>query len=211
MLKKANYLTDRAFPARQELGGIPMAKRSRSRAMSWCSRQRAAQTRGDSARLTPNTSRLNSLSEFIAMVGRSEMRRRARGAFWVNVTMACILVCPAGASNASPTDDDGSGQCTFVLTPPKVTQAYGLSLVVAVLRPGPCTMHASPNSSVVCLSVAGQGSPGECASQNGPSPAEVRYPYQPGTTYVVKGQGCASTFKPPYTLCQNFGPTQIAL
>jgi hypothetical protein len=72
-------------------------------------------------------------------------------------------------------------------------------------------MHANPNLSVVCLSVAGSGSQGECASKNGADPAEVRYPYQPGTTYVVKAQGCASTFEPPYNLCQDYGPSQITL
>lgn len=119
--------------------------------------------------------------------------------------------CPAGVAQASPSDDDGSGQCTFVLSQPKVVQISGLSLVSATMRPGPCTIHATPNLSVVCLSAAGSGTQGECASKNGQDPAEVRYPYQPGTTYVVRGQGCASTFVPPYTLCQDFPPTQITL
>ncbi|MDT5319332.1 MAG: hypothetical protein QOD88_1854 [Mycobacterium sp.] len=118
---------------------------------------------------------------------------------------------PAGIAHATPSDDDGTGQCTFILSQPKVIQVSGLSLVSATMRPGPCTIHATPNLSVVCLSAAGSGTQGECASKNGQDPAEVRYPYQPGTTYVVRGQGCASTFVPPYTLCQDFGPTQIAL
>jgi hypothetical protein len=122
-----------------------------------------------------------------------------------------IAAHPAGVALASPSDDDGTAQCTFILSQPKVIQLSGLSLVSATMRPGPCTMHASPNSSVVCLSVAGSGSQGECASKNGPDPAEVRYPYQPGATYVLKGQGCASTFVPPYTLCQDFGPSQTTL
>lgn len=146
-------------------------------------------------------------------VGRyhSGMFRRSLTALWAGLSMAFIAVYPAAASHASPSDDDGTGQCTFILTPPKVTQINGLTLVVASLRPGPCTIHASPNSSVVCLSVAGGGSQGECASKNGQEPAEVRYPYQPGFTYVVRGEGCASTFEPPYTLCQNFGPSQTTL
>jgi hypothetical protein len=120
-------------------------------------------------------------------------------------------VCPAGVAHASPSDDDGTGQCTFVLSQPKVIQVSGMSLVSATMRPGPCTIHATPNLSVVCLSATGSGTQGECASKNGQDPAEVRYPYQPGTTYVVRGQGCASTFVPPYTLCQDFGPTQVTL
>jgi hypothetical protein len=119
--------------------------------------------------------------------------------------------CPAGIAHALPSDDDGSGQCTFVLSQPKVVQISGLSLVSATMRPGPCTIHATPNLSVVCLSVVGSGTQGECASKNGQDPAEVRYPYQPGATYVLRGQGCASTFVPPYTLCQDFPPTQITL
>jgi hypothetical protein len=122
-----------------------------------------------------------------------------------------IAVHPVAVAHASPSDDEGTGECSFILTPPKVVQLSGLHLVVATLRPGPCTMHANPNLSVVCLSVAGAGSQGECASKNGADPAEVRYPYQPGTTYVLRGQGCASIFVPPYTLCQDYGPSQITL
>jgi hypothetical protein len=122
-----------------------------------------------------------------------------------------IAAHPAGVAQASPSDDDETGQCSFILSQPKVIEVSGLSLVSATMRPGPCTMHASPNVSVVCLSVAGSGTQGECASKNGPDPAEVRYPYQPGTTYVLRGQGCASTFVPPYTLCQDFGPSQMTL
>jgi hypothetical protein len=137
--------------------------------------------------------------------------RRSLTALWAGLLMPFIAVCPVGVSHASPSGDDETGQCSFILTPPKVVQVSGLSLVSATLRPGPCTIHANPNSSVVCLSVAGQSSQGECASKNGQNPAEVRYPYQPGTTYVVKGQGCVSTYQPPYTLCQDFGPTQATL
>jgi len=125
--------------------------------------------------------------------------------------IAFFAVHPAGVALASPSDDDGTGQCTFVLSQPTVVHISGLSLVSATMRPGPCTIHATPNLSVVCLSVVGSGTQGECASKNGQDPAEVRYPYQPGATYVLRGQGCASTFVPPYTLCQDFGPTQITL
>jgi hypothetical protein len=141
----------------------------------------------------------------------SRVRHWSLAAFWAGLSMAFIAVCPTGVSLASPSGDDETGQCSFILTPPKVVQVSGLSLVVATLRPGPCTMHASPNSSVVCLSIAGEGSPGECGSMNGQAPAEVRYPYRPGSTYVVRAQGCASLFQPPYTLCQNFGPSQTTL
>jgi hypothetical protein len=136
---------------------------------------------------------------------------RSLTALSAGLLMAFIALYPAGVAQASPSDDEGTGECSFILTPPKVVQLSGLHLVVATLRPGPCTMHANPNLSVVCLSVAGSGSQGECASKNGADPAEVRYPYQPGATYVVKAQGCASTFEPPYTLCQDYGPSQFTL
>lgn len=156
---------------------------------------------------------LSNQSGLKSVVGRYQpgIPWRSRTALWAPLLIPFITVYPVGVSNASPPGDEGTGQCSFILTPPKVAQVSGLSVVVATLRPGPCTMHAQPNSSVVCLSVAGQGSPGECASKNGQNPAEVRYPYQPGTTYVVKAQGCVSTFQPPYTLCQDFGPTQTTL
>jgi hypothetical protein len=141
----------------------------------------------------------------------SRMLPRFLTVLWAGLSMAFVAVYPVGVSHAEPSGGDGTGQCSFILTPPKVMQISGLSLVVATLRPGPCTIEANPNSSVVCLSVAGAGSQGECASKNGADPAEVRYPYQPGSTYVVRGQGCASTFEPPYTLCQDFGPSQITL
>jgi hypothetical protein len=141
----------------------------------------------------------------------SRRLRRSLTALSAGLLMAGASAHPAGIAHASPSDDDGTGQCTFVLSQPKVIQFSGMSLVSATMRPGPCTIHATPNLSVVCLSVAGSGTQGECASKNGQDPAEVRYPYQPGVTYIVKGQGCASTFVPPYTLCQDFGPTQVSL
>ena len=136
---------------------------------------------------------------------------RSLTALSAGLLIAFNAVFPAGVALASPSDDDGTGQCTFVLSQPKVIQLSGMSLVSATMRPGPCTMHATPNMSVVCLSVAGSGTQGECGSKNGQDPAEVRYPYQAGATYILRGQGCASLFVPPYTLCQDFGPTQITL
>jgi hypothetical protein len=141
----------------------------------------------------------------------SGMLTRSVTALSAGLLITFIAAHPADVAQASPSDDDGTGQCTFVLSRPKVVEMSGLSLVSATMRPGPCTIHATPNVSVVCLSVAGSGTQGECASKNGQDPAEVRYPYQPGATYIVRGQGCASTFVPPYTLCQDFGPTQMTL
>lgn len=125
--------------------------------------------------------------------------------------LALIGVGSAGVSHAAPSGDEGTGQCSFLLTPPKVVQVSGANMVSATMRPGPCTIHASPNSSVVCLSIQGEGTAGQCASKNGANPALAYYPYRPGSTYVVKGIGCVNTFEPPYKLCQNFGPSQANL
>jgi hypothetical protein len=154
---------------------------------------------------------MSSQTERAVGQGYSGVLSRSLTALLTGLLMAYSAAHPAGVAHATPSDDDGTGQCTFILSQPKVIQASGLSLVSATMRPGPCTIHATPNLSVVCLSVVGSGTQGECASKNGQDPAEVRYPYQPGATYVLRGQGCASTFVPPYTLCQDFGPTQITM
>ena len=127
------------------------------------------------------------------------------------LAMALVAVCSAGVSHASPSDGDETAQCSFVLTPPEIVQWSGAAAVTVTMHPGSCTMEAFPNSTVVCLSIAGDGSPEQCASKNGPDPVSVYYAYRPGATYVVKGQGCASTITPPYTLCQNLGPSQTTM
>ncbi len=118
-------------------------------------------------------------------------------------------VCCAPIADASPSGDPG--QCTFVLPPPKVVQMAGRSFVYATMAPGSCTIEANPNSSVVCVSVEGSESTGECATKNGPSPAVLYFDYQPGATYIVKGQGCSSVNVPPYTICQDFPASRSTL
>lgn len=117
----------------------------------------------------------------------------------------------ASVSTASPSDDPASGRCIFILGTPQVISISGTSFASATVQPGPCTMHASPNYSSVCLSLKGEGSSERCASRTGTDPAVVYHAYRPGATYTVTGQGCASTFAPPYTVCQNIGPSQVTL
>jgi hypothetical protein len=117
----------------------------------------------------------------------------------------------ATVASASPSDDPGSAQCTFVLGTPQVVSILGVSFVSATVQPGPCSTHASPNYSLVCLSPKSEGSPQQCASKTGTEPAVVYHAYRPGATYTVTGQGCASTFAPPDTVCQNIGPSQVTL
>lgn len=123
--------------------------------------------------------------------------------------MALSGVCPMGISNASP--DDGSGRCTFGITPPTVVPVSGVSYVFATLRPGSCTLIAIPNSSTVCLSIEGQDSVGECATKPGSQTAELYVAYRRGATYVEKGRGCVGTITPPYTLCEDFPASRFTL
>lgn len=125
------------------------------------------------------------------------------------LAMAFGGVFCAALADASPSN--GSGQCTFVLQRPKVVQVSGVNFVYATMAPGPCTIEANPNSSVVCVSVEGSESTGQCATTNGPSPAVLYFAYRPGATYVVKGQGCSSVNVPPYTICQDFPASRITL
>ena len=134
---------------------------------------------------------------------------RAFAALPTVLTIALAGVCCAAIANASPSNS--SGQCTFVLPPPKVVQVSGVNFVFATMAPGPCTIEANPNSSVVCVSVEGSESTGQCANTNGPSPAVLYFAYRPGATYVVKGQGCSSVNVPPYTICQDFPASRLTL
>lgn len=120
-----------------------------------------------------------------------------------------LVVCSPANSNASPAESPG--QCSFVLEKPTVVQISGVNQVMARTYPGPCTLEATPNYSTVCLSIVGDDSPGQCASINGPRPAVLYYTYRPGATYVVKGKGCANTYTPPYTLCQDIPESRATL
>lgn len=133
--------------------------------------------------------------------------------------MSLVGVCSAHVSNASPSEGAATGSCSFVLTPPKVVQVSASSMVLATLKPGPCTRDVLPNMSVVCLSIEGESSPGQCGNRSGPEPALIYYPYRPGATYVASGRGCADVFEhsrdgsvgPTNTICQTFGPTSFTL
>jgi hypothetical protein len=131
---------------------------------------------------------------------------------------AFLAICPvglycAGSSAASPSDNV---HCSFVLEPPKVVNVSGVNYVTAALHTGSCTLHAHTESTV-CLSVEGDDSAGQCAWEGGFSPARVYYPYRPGATYVVKGQGCTDILEgsnspaTPTTVCQDVAPTRVTL
>jgi hypothetical protein len=145
---------------------------------------------------------------------------RSLSVFHAVLAMSLFSVCSAGVTSASPSEGGGSESCSWVLTPPHVVQVTTTRMVLATVKPGPCTMDAIPNESVVCLSIQGEDSQGECAHRAGADPALVYYPYRPGATYIVTGQGCAdvvedpvnhSTTGPVTKLCKAIGPTSFTL
>jgi hypothetical protein len=134
--------------------------------------------------------------------------------------LSLASVGAAAGAHASPSQEGASGSCSFVLTPPQVVQVSTTRMVLATLKPGPCTMDAVPNDSVVCLSIKGDDAPEQCSHKAGSATALIYYPYRPGAAYVVTGQGCAdlyedpvshSTTGPVHKICQSFGPTSFTL
>ena len=145
---------------------------------------------------------------------------RSRSLLPAVVAMSLVGFGSAGVTNASPSDGAGSESCSWVLTPPQVVQVSSTHMVLASVKPGPCTMDALPNESVVCLSIQGENSGGQCTHKAGTDPALIYYPYRPGATYVVTGQGCADLFENPVNhsttgpvtkICQTIGPTSFSL
>lgn len=139
---------------------------------------------------------------------------RSFGAF-----SALLAIFPIGLCNASPavaSPPGSNGQCSFVLDGPKVVNVSGVSSVMASVHTGSCTLHAHTETSV-CLSVEGDDSAGQCGSGYDPRPAVVYYPYRPGVTYVVKGQGCADVMEgtaspaTPSTVCQDIASSRVTL
>jgi hypothetical protein len=137
----------------------------------------------------------------------------------VGALSAFLAVCPIGlygAGSSAALPPGGNGQCSFVLDGPKVVNISGVNYVTATVHPGSCTLHAHTQATV-CLSVEGGDTAGECGSGYDPQPAVVYYPYRPGATYVVKGQGCVDTLQgsespaTPQTICQDIPPTRVTL
>jgi hypothetical protein len=139
---------------------------------------------------------------------------RLFGAFSAFLAICPIGVYSTGSSAASP--PGGTGQCSFVLEPPKVVNISGVNYVTASVHAGSCTLHAHVENTV-CLSIEGDDSAGKCGWESDPYPAVVYYPYRPGATYVVKGQGCTDIMQgsdspaPPTTVCQDIPPSRVAL
>ena len=138
---------------------------------------------------------------------------RSFGAFSAFLAIFPIGLYYAGSAAAAPSEN---GQCSFVLDGPKVVKVSGVDLVTASLQTGACTLHGQP-SLTVCLSVDGGDSAGQCTRGFDPSSAVVYYPYRPGATYVVRGQGCTDIMQgsaspaTPTTVCQDIPPSRVTL
>jgi hypothetical protein len=124
------------------------------------------------------------------------------------LTIAPLAVCTANIAAAPPS----SGQCSFVLAPLKVVQVSGVSMVAGMVQAGGCSTPIEPNLQVVCVSVEGDDSAGQCASAFAPDqPAVVYYPYRPGATYIATGKGCGQIFNPSSERCQDLGPARATM
>jgi len=133
--------------------------------------------------------------------------------------LAFVAISPIGvyfAASADASPPGGSGQCSFVLSPPKVVSLSGTNYVTATADVAACTLHAHTETTV-CISVEGSDSAGQCATEYTPNAPVAYYPYRPGATYVAKGQGCTDimegTASPasPSTVCQDISPTRATL
>jgi hypothetical protein len=160
------------------------------------------------------------MSHLLSRLHRVQSRYPGAGFTAIMAATSLIGVGSAGVTNASPSAGADAGSCSWVLTPPQVVQVSSASMVLATVKPGPCTMDAVPNDSVVCLSIKGEDSQGQCGHRAGSYPALIYRPYRPGATYIVTGQGCADVFEDPVThsttgpvkkLCQAIGPTEFTL
>jgi hypothetical protein len=132
---------------------------------------------------------------------------------------ASLAICSAGLCFASPADaspPSQNGKCSFVLDGPKVVSNSGVNQVMASVHAGECTLNAHTESTV-CLSVVGDDSAGQCGNGYDITAAVVYYPYRPGATYIVKGQGCADVLQgsaspaSPSTICQDIAPSRVTL
>lgn len=123
------------------------------------------------------------------------------------LAICSIGVSHASLSKASPSD----GQCSFVLSTPKVVQIAGVDFATATVNPGPCGVRGH-NQTVVCLSIEGDDSPGQCVRSLDPTPAAVYIPYRRGATYVAKGEGCIDRTVPvPSEDCRVIPASRVTL
>ncbi|RAV11616.1 hypothetical protein DQP55_13360 [Mycolicibacterium sp. GF69] len=136
------------------------------------------------------------------------MTRSLMVAFFA-VALSCLSL--TASASADPNTAPGDQPCNFTLSTPHVVQVSGTDMVSVTMAPAACD-GGTPYQSIACIQVQGSPGPGRCTQNNGPLMARVYYsPYQPGTTYVATGKGCASKGNPPQPFCAPTGPLTATL
>jgi hypothetical protein len=130
------------------------------------------------------------------------------------VLLAVLYSMSSAASSSAlpPGDPAPPASCVYTLSPPRLAQVSGVTMVTATLTPFPCTGSINPNSITVCLSAQGDDDNAKCAFEARPIPAQVYWSaYRPGTTYVSSGQGCGSVFTAEGSVCSSVAPKSATL
>lgn len=126
--------------------------------------------------------------------------------------LAVVMLGLAGFATTGPAvAEPPPPPCAFSLSPPQLVQVSGTDMVTATLAPAECKTPATPMLSVACLQLQGSATAPRCAQVGGPGTARVYAPYRAGSTYVSTGRGCATTVRPPASICQTTGPTAVTL
>ncbi len=136
------------------------------------------------------------------MIYHSAMIRLASA---VSMVFALALggVAGTGIAHAGPLPP-----CTFTLSPPVV----GPGGVTATAELAGCGPAAGPVLTVACLQPVGADTVIQCNQGRGSDPAQVSVAYQPGTTYIATGRGCAAwAGQSPAPDCQILGPLTATL
>ncbi|MEZ0340883.1 hypothetical protein ACAG25_12960 [Mycobacterium sp. pV006] len=100
--------------------------------------------------------------------------------------------------------------CAYVLSPPRLVDVDGTTMVTATVDTGACD-GAVTYQTMVCLQPTGGTGPGQCAQGRGILPAQVFAPHRAGTSYTATGRGCALRGNPPQSFCVEPQPSTVTL
>ncbi|HEX5143014.1 MAG TPA: hypothetical protein VFW21_04010 [Mycobacterium sp.] len=138
---------------------------------------------------------------------------RARVGVAVSAAIAVwgsAAVCLLAAQAATADTGGSSTLCNYTMSDPAVVDVNGVPMVHATIEPSGCTGSAKPTFLQVCLSTP--QTVGRCTELPGQATAHAYLsPYIPGTSYTVKGRGCAAVSVPPEGICSTLGPRSVTL
>lgn len=129
--------------------------------------------------------------------------------FLVSGLIAPLAFATTSVAAAQPDSPDVN--CDYELSKPHVVSVSGIAMVAVVVNPIGCKGLASPDRATACVSRQGDDQEGRCAETTGYRSAQVLYPYEPGRTYVARGNGCAAIYKPITHICEPLGPVSATL